>query len=209
MLSSSKGLKKDRVRKFKRMRFEQLEHRQLMAGDVAVVSAPGEILRVTGDSASNQVVISREVSSIVVQGLNGTTVNGQSSVRFSGLGTTLNGLDVSLNGGDDSLFLDDLQIRQSAVINGDTGNDIIDLDDVSVRRDLTITSGDGANSVGLDNVVVNRNLTVFGGAGNDLVGFDLVRVQGLPWCNSVPVTIAWGPICPFTEAKCLFSRRRS
>ena len=178
MSSRVKSVGDSGVRKRRRVCYEPLEPRHMMAGDVAVQNASSGILQVTGDNAGNQIVVSRQASSVIVQGLNGTTVNGQARVVFSNLGNALNGLDVNLNGGDDSLFLDDLLIRQSAVIRGGLGSDAIILDDVSVGRDLTISGGDGENAVSLDDVVVNRNLTVLGGTGNDVVGLDGVRVQG-------------------------------
>lgn len=159
--------------------YEALENRRLLAGDVSVFLAANNILQLQGDSASNQVEIrGTDSGAIVVEGLNGTRINGQSRVRFADLGSGLNGLRVRLEGGDDLVRVEDLRVRQSVTVHGGSGNDAIGFDDVRVGLDLTVLGEAGDDAIALDDVIVNHNLTVIGDQGNDLIGFDGVNIRG-------------------------------
>lgn len=161
-----------------RVRYESLENRQLLAGDVAVFHAADNILYVRGDAASNQIEIrGTDSGAIVVEGLNGTRINGQSRMRLANNGNTLNGLRVRLEGGDDLLFVEELRIRQTAVVQGGAGSDTIGFDEVRLGQDLTIMGEGGDDAVALDEVSL-RNLVVMGDDGNDLIGLDEVDVRG-------------------------------
>src|SRR5882672_7896693 len=79
---------------------EQLERREVLAGNVAAVVRGGDLV-VTGDNLGNDITITRSgASGITITG-NGTTVNGQAAVTLSNFRRNVN---VDLNGGDDSVM---------------------------------------------------------------------------------------------------------
>lgn len=94
-----------------RLGCEALEHRDTPAGNVAATFQNG-VWYLLGDAADNQISVTKDASGYVtVTGLNGTTVNGQSSVFLGRLNTSSgsgwapprNGLYVDLGAGTDYL----------------------------------------------------------------------------------------------------------
>src|SRR5262245_43598107 len=108
------------MRTFRTLAVERLEERRLLAGNVTASVVNGNLV-VSGDSASNDVVIAQTPSGIVVLGQPGTTINGGAS--FTAVGVT-GDVRVTLGGGNDTL--------QAAV---------------AVPRDLTIDLGSGDDAV--------------------------------------------------------------
>ena len=93
-------MKRTLFRKYRRLRLESLEPRQMLAGDVTV-SVTGGNLSIVGDSEMNRITITATTTAgeFVVEGSN-TTVNG-------GLSATVSGVvgDVTIDLGDDYDFL--------------------------------------------------------------------------------------------------------
>lgn len=81
---------------------ESLEDRALKAGDVTVALV-GDDLVITGDSAANEVRIRQSLGRLVVEGLNGTQINGRDRAFKALVGDDVR---VDLNGGLDKLTVD-------------------------------------------------------------------------------------------------------
>ena len=83
-------------------RSEQLESRTLLTGNVQV-SLSGANAQITGDAASNEFEVVVDNGSVVVRGLNGTTINqGTEAFTLVSGATTFGGhLAGSLGAGDD------------------------------------------------------------------------------------------------------------
>ena len=129
---------------------EPLEQRRMMAGDVTA-SLSGADLVVNGDNSGNEVVIraTEQAGQFVVEGLNGTTINGQQSATISGV---TDDLRIDLRNGDNVLLLtaegpdgeqsflqvaDDLQIRTGSA------EDVVVFDNVRVGDRADLRTGDG------------------------------------------------------------------
>ena len=160
---------KQRLRQPSPLRFESLERRSLLAGDVTAAVVDGRLV-VTGDDFGNNVSIHRgdTPNEIVVQAggslrdLTTTTINGGS--RFVATGVT--GLIVHLGDGDDTLSVRDVDIAGDVVIDTGMGDD-----------DILLNAGHGRidPSIAIDYfyisrpVLVSGKLVVMAGAGNDLI----------------------------------------
>lgn len=145
---------------------ESLESRLLLAGNINAVVTVGGDLRVNGDSASNDVVIhaTGTAGELYLEGRNGTTVNGQSSITLNGISDDIR---VRLRGGDDQILL------TGALDDGSTASAINFVDDVIVN------SGGGDDIVYIDGVVDAGHISVVTGAGDDAVGFFLTESESL------------------------------
>ncbi len=106
------------------LRFESLETRTLMAGNVTAAINEAGNLEIRGDSKSNVVAVTQfNNGEWKVQGLVGTTINGKSSEKFEYSG----GMDVSLGRGNDGF----------AIVKGD------------LQGELSIRTSDGIDGVAL------------------------------------------------------------
>jgi hypothetical protein len=88
-------------RNFRCLGLESLETRRVMAGNVSA-SLVGDDLVITGDANANDIRIHQVLGKLVVEGLNGTTVNGDDKDKFAVDGD----VRVDLNGGLDKLTVD-------------------------------------------------------------------------------------------------------
>src|SRR6056297_781781 len=93
-----------------------------MAGNIAA-GLGGEVLQLRGDEASNHVIVSQSGNTILVQGLNGTTINGETSVSFKSAG--LEKTDIRLLGGHDSLEMRGVRASVDHNIEMGLGNDAV------------------------------------------------------------------------------------
>jgi hypothetical protein len=173
--------------------FEQLEPRWLMAGNVTVsveTVVRGhfeiEVLAIVGDNASNQVrVTDQGVEGVLVQGLNGTTINGAAAdqVFETGLG------EVNLGDGNDSFEYVESDTGTTGIVNIDTGNGN---DHVLIKAGgykagtFRIDTGRGDDSVSID---YSRSASVGGftiqtGNGNDAVDLRFGELDSLPYLYS-------------------------
>lgn len=183
--------------------FEVLEDRVLLAGNVTVaVNAAGDLV-ITGDNASNQIVIADFDGDgfADVMGLNGTAINGVvNGTEFTGaLPVTTPFVVINLQGGNDELTIDDSNdgatIFGAGVGGSDfrvdmgAGNDrIVAIDD---GTGVGINLNSGVINLGAGNDVLDDNtvgadidvldLTINAGAGNDVVRLDTgaLRVDNL------------------------------
>ena len=133
-------------------RFEALEQRQLLAGDVLVNVVRGDLL-IRGDAEGNEIAVTAgaEPGTYVVAGLNGTTVHqeGQTpatEVRVSGV---RNDVRIGLGEGNDSVSMVDARVAGSVSIHTGAGDDEVTVDQVAARGGLGIDTGEDNDTVSL------------------------------------------------------------
>jgi len=163
------------ARQSRSARFESLEQRTMMAGDVSVSLTNGSLL-ISGDVAANGLEIAGlAAGEIRVTGLDAggtaTTINGVATQTFTGVTGSVvinlgDGNDlvnvhtlflaghlvVNAGAGNDTVALainagNVVSTARELVINGDAGNDVIKLHDVYIGTSAIITGGDGADQV--------------------------------------------------------------
>ncbi len=137
-------------------RFESLEGRAMMAGDVSVVSDFNDTLTITGDVEANHVLVeSIGNDSIRLTGLptagGATTINGQASATFeiNGYDAFIQQINANLGDGDDALFFQDSTIETNWAIDTGAGNDDVEFTVTQIRGAVSIT-GTGVDDVTLD-----------------------------------------------------------
>lgn len=156
---------------------ETLESRRLMAGDVSVSLEPARpgrpptILRIEGDNAGNQVrVIEQDEGFVRIQGINGTTINGQAVdlvLQTPGVLTS-----VDLGNGDDTIeFLAESTSASAKSISTGNGNDSVLIVAPFSAPGVRINTGNGDDSVLLDysQSLVVSNINIDTGRGDDFV----------------------------------------
>jgi hypothetical protein len=179
-----------------RPHLETLDDRIVPAGNVA--ASGGEVLQLRGDGVSNQVRISQNAAgSILIEGLDGTTINGRAAVRFNGAG--LEKVDIKLFGGHDTLIIRTLRATTDINIEMDQGNDVVRLGNVragvnlSVKTDsgydqvsaaairtgsdFYVETGEGPSSVTISQSQIGKTLTVIGGDRADRVAITGTTAQ--------------------------------
>ena len=174
----------------KKLRFEGLERRALMAGDVTAAVVAG-VLEITGDDAGNAIQIKQSGADWKVQGL-GTTVNGNNSAQtFTGV----TGIAIDLAGGNDLIKVSkgtlsgDFDVSDSVggrltvdlsslnadniTINTPDASDTITLNKCVATTDIRInafnTSDDGADVVTLLKTSAGGEIGLFTGGGADVI----------------------------------------
>jgi hypothetical protein len=153
-----------------KLRFESLERRLVMAGDVTV-DFEGNSLFITGDEVANQVEIARDGSNnIVVTGLNGETLTGDTSVPAADVRSIV----VLLGDGADIVNLRRINIAGSITISAGRGQDRVNVggssaDAVTLGQDLSILAGSGLDRINVTRASVGRSLRVVTAQGNDEV----------------------------------------
>jgi hypothetical protein len=161
------------------LRFERLEQRLLLAGNVKVAVSRGN-LTLTGDSlpAGNQIEIAYENNAYVVTGLKGTTVEGQPAKIITEVNKNItvdlksgaNEVEIrgDAEGGSPFLVLGGLTVRSGS------GGAVIIISDAEVRGNVSITTGSGSDQVLVTGLtappVRNGRVSINTGYGNDSVG---------------------------------------
>lgn len=189
---------------------ESLEDRDLKAGDVTVFLS-GDDLVITGDNAANEVRIRQSLGRLVVEGLNGTEINGRDRAFKAFVGDDVR---IDLNGGADKLTIDhetpllfhtdikgDLKIDEVEdvkLFNMDLRGTLdVDLENVSGRVRMfdfvveglaSIHGTGGLQRAELNAGIFDQNLSVdFSGGGNDTV-----QLGGVTADKNVNITTADG-----------------
>ncbi len=181
--------------KTRQLRFEGLESRELMAGNVwAGVS--GGVLVINGDNASNGVEIragnaagefivntdgrlngqSREMKfSGVKQGIQVLLHGGNDWLRvdsYNGRATTINGsfgLGIDMGAGNDTVMLQNVRVGGSCGISGQAGSDGVDVQNSFFGQDLIIDTAGGNDRVSVFKSTAARYLNVGTGDNDDTV----------------------------------------
>ncbi len=155
--------------------FESLENRLPMAGNVSV-ALEGSLLKVNGDNLANEVTIAQNVAgTIVVRGLNGTSINGLPQVTLRNV--ALNALDVRMAGGDDRLTINTLRAANDVEVDLGAGNDTVRVAGSNIGANLKVIGLHGIDranltgsrvgvdakiDLGLDRGVANVSSTIIG-----------------------------------------------
>lgn len=117
-------------------------------GNNVQAALEGELLVIQGDNLANRITIARANNGdVLVTGRQGTTVNGLPSLRLRL--PSINAVEVLMNGGDDDVVINGMQIANDLSVNLGEGND-------------ALRSGTLATAIG-------GNLSVAGEAGNETV----------------------------------------
>lgn len=149
---------------------EALETRALLAGDVAAMVSGGDLV-IKGDRAANEVEVTVLDGDIVVQGLNGTTINGAAEfIAFAGTATIPDDLQMRMDEGSDRIVLSrGLTVSDEINIDLSGGANTVSVLDVTAGR-LRIR-GDGANSIQLlEDAVITGDVSIkMRGKGSDTI----------------------------------------
>lgn len=142
------------------------------AGNVTAVLFAGS-LRITGDLAGNAIRVApgANADEVELEGLDGTTVNGQVLTSIAGV---LRNVKVDLSEGGDEIYVEDLLVPQDLEIVTGPGVDTVDLTDCEVGDDTRIATGIDDDQVVLSTDVFQGRLFIQTDAGNDTIGLDLV-----------------------------------
>jgi xanthine dehydrogenase YagS FAD-binding subunit len=142
---------------------EQLERREVLAGNVTASIRGGDLF-VTGDNQGNDITIMRSGGSGITIVGNGTTVNGQAEVT---LGNYRRNAVVNLNGGDDtvtfkSTFDSLFTILGNLNVTTGNSNDLVQAGTGGTLAVLGNAVIDVGASAGVDTFAVNAGSTVGG-----------------------------------------------
>ena len=165
---------------------ENLENRQLMAGDVSVALTNGGDLVVRGDNAANEIVItsSPDSDAFWVEGIDGTTINGRSQrMLFDGV---TDDIRINLRNGDNKLLLthdgdngvNPFHIADRLEIRTGNGNDAVILNLDQANGQVRISSGAGNDTVGILESALRDRLAINTASGNDTVTVQESLVDG-------------------------------
>jgi len=152
------------------LRFESLEGRALLAGDVTVTLA-GTTLTITGDASANQIEITpgASVGEYKITGLNNTIINGPSLIV-----DPFDVLNVALAGGSDTFTIRGASPTSKLIIAGDInidnadGNNTNELINVQLNDDLNVIKVGGISESNLE----ISGTTIVGDVVLDTAGFD-------------------------------------
>jgi hypothetical protein len=188
----------------RKLRFEHLEGRAMMAGNVSAIfdNTAGGPLELTGDNAANNIAI---------------TQVGQNSFRVRGIGTKLvvdtpdgvktvnsftfqNVSDVTLtmNGGNDVVGFANARINGTLTVDMGSGNDVLTLTNV---HELVATEPEGLASISLGtgndvavivNFTSNADIAIDAGDGRDTVVLTRVVAGSVDSGNSLAVEMGPG-----------------
>jgi hypothetical protein len=140
----------------RKLSFQTLENRQLMAGNVAA-SVQNHNLVLTGDQQDNNIQVAQVgQSDYLITGLNGTKVNGHSSQTFHSVTGDVN---ANFKDGNDTLTFGTGTAGES------TGAAVI------LPRNLTVNMGNGTNQFALYATSVRGKFSLTGGNGSDSAVF--------------------------------------
>lgn len=179
-------------------RFEALEAKEMLAGDVAVQVVNGN-LNILGDDMGNNIVITagEEAGTYVITGRDGTTINAASSDgdpvnQITVEGVTRN-VRIAMGDGDDAVRIRDASFRGNVSVATGAGEDtvliglpgdasgaeddpvesIADVADgdpsVHIGRSLRIATGNDSDLVRVDSLAVRGNVAIATGLGDDTV----------------------------------------
>jgi large repetitive protein len=161
-------MKKRKTTHSRKLGFQQLENRMLMAGNVAV-SVSHHSLVITGDKQDNDIQLAQVASGeYTVTGIQ-TTVNGNSSPQtFSGISGNVN---INMNAGNDAVsigsFAQAISLPGNLKINLGSGSDKLSVANATIVGGLSITGNTTAKKVEL--ALVNIGEANFNSGKNDCV----------------------------------------
>ena len=158
-------------RKWRPCKFESLESRNLLAGDVTASIHNGDLV-IKGDDFANGITITAGATAgtVVITGINAggsaTNVNGTANgvVTLSGF---TDDLKISMKGGDDTVSITNLDVPGTAEIKGGDGNDTITIGGATIDSKLKIRLGKGDDNLSITDTDVTGRTRIKGRGGND------------------------------------------
>ena len=177
----------------RRMGFETLENKRLLAGDVLVSVSDGGTLLIRGDMESNGVAITSgdAPGEFVIAGLPSddgvaTSINGTfDRVALSGVSQ---GINMRMGMGDDGVRLFGARIRGNVNIATGDGADHVSVGgpvdspesmNTVISGGLNVATGEGDDGVRIGRTGVARGLSVASGEGDDSVSVVDSRLRGV------------------------------
>jgi hypothetical protein len=160
----------------RKCKFESLETRQMMAGDVVAKTHAGTLF-IKGDNLSNGITItSGTPNQVIITGINaggsGTTVNGLTNTPVV-INNVTKGMRVKMLGGNDVVTANNLTINGVTKINGGVGLDTVNLNSSDFNSSLKLKLGPGADVLNVTATDVQATAKITGGA-----NFDDVTIVG-------------------------------
>jgi|GEM_PF-2157352 len=145
-------------------KLEPLESRDLLAGDVSVYLLRGD-LSIRGDSADNQIAVSRENDAYVIRGLEGTTVGGEAEVSIP-MEHVHDDMRISLGRGDDTIEFNDISVADDLFVNLSFGHDTFEAD--GLTADSIMIEGSGADRVLLQDATARQASILVSGEASEI-----------------------------------------
>jgi hypothetical protein len=157
------------------LHLEVLEGRETPSGNVTASLAAGN-LAIIGDAGNNLIAVTQYAfGDLLIQGLGGTTVNGQPVLYFRG--ANLAQATFAMQGGADQMQIQNLRLAGSLNIDLGDGNDTAWLTNISAGASFTVLGGAGDDSV-FANYVTAASLGLDGGIGANSLSLGQVNVVG-------------------------------
>lgn len=189
-----------------RKEHEALEVRAMLAGNV-LVALDGADVVITGDAAANSVEIAAVGTTLVVRGLDGTTINGATAnFVLSAASTTFAGnVLAELGAGNDRFALVGGTFNSDVTLRGQSGNDTLGINGATLNGPVHLSGGTGTNGLTVQNATLGDtlNITSLGTAtvnvsgttidghlhintytGNDVIVVSGTTVDGHTWIQS-------------------------
>lgn len=174
----------------RRVRFEQLETRRLLAGDVAVALDADGDLSIQGDQVANDISVTADANGdLVITGNDGTTVTYDGTTHDAGEAVTVSGVtgDVVINmkGGNDVVLVDGgtnpIELPGSLVIHTGLGEDMVTVTGVTLGAgdDDTGDTGDTGDTDDTDDDDDDASLVIGLGGGNDTLVVENVAAENV------------------------------
>jgi|GEM_PF-1786590 len=157
--------------------FDVLEPRRTLAGNVAATVLDGNLYLV-GDNTSNQIELIVRDGRAIVNGLEGTTVNGGASFQIGNSNSIGGKMFAWLLGGDDTLILrNGVAFPDSVEIHGGAGEDQIGFEAVTITNDAFLGTDEFADTIAMNGTTVGGNLWIWGGSADDVISLKSVTVR--------------------------------
>jgi hypothetical protein len=159
---------------------EPLESRTLLAGNVTAVVDDGD-LTLTGDADDNLVDVMVVNGDIVVQGVDGTTINGSSDpfVAFAGTTTIAGDFKARLGSGDDTLRLfGPLTVAGTTHVRDHRGATRLGITEATFEGDVRVSTGRDADELSIAGSTFAGDLKIKSGSGDNLVSIYESTVDG-------------------------------
>ena len=163
-------------KKTRRCRFESLENRQLLAGDVAVKIFNGNLniigdrldngITLTAGGLPNQVVIAGVTQSGTATGLNGTPNGSVTLPNFDG------NLKINMMEGNDSVTINNLTIKGNTKIKTGKDLDVLTLSGTTINGKSKINLGGRSDMLTITASVLKGKTKINAKSGNDMVGIN-------------------------------------
>lgn len=168
-------------RESKRLSYQSLEPRQMLAGNIYASLSQGN-LTVVGNQESNAFSINLNATTpeVLVQVQNGTSVRFANSLADGFAAGEIQNIYVFSNGGDDTVTIDGRSNRPygELVVSLGNGNDSLNMTGGVFAGNATVYAGANHDSVFIHDTAFRSDLALIKGAGTDVSIVDSIRVTG-------------------------------